>query len=127
HRDLGDVDALTMYRSLDDRDIGETIDVRRFGEPAAGHAYTVRPSAFVIVSDAAGQISLVRTGEGIFLPGGGVEAGESAEPAARRETREECAFDVAIDGEIGRAAYFVWSAKESAGFAEARRWLHAAL
>jgi ribosomal protein S18 acetylase RimI-like enzyme/8-oxo-dGTP pyrophosphatase MutT (NUDIX family) len=116
HRDLGDVDALVMYRSLDDPNVGDTIDVRRFGEPAAGHTFAVRPSAFVIVSNDSGAIAVVRTEEGVFLPGGGVEPGESAEVAARRETREECAFDVVIDAEIGRAAYIVESKKESACF-----------
>jgi ribosomal protein S18 acetylase RimI-like enzyme/8-oxo-dGTP pyrophosphatase MutT (NUDIX family) len=116
HRDLGDVDALVMYCALDDPSLDDTIDIRRFGEPAAGHPCAVRPSAFVIVSNASGAIALVRTSEGIFLPGGGIEPGESAEAAARRETREECAFDVVIDGEIGRAAYYVWAKKESTCF-----------
>jgi ribosomal protein S18 acetylase RimI-like enzyme/8-oxo-dGTP pyrophosphatase MutT (NUDIX family) len=116
HRELGDVDALVMYRSLDDPNVGDAMDVRRFGEPAAGQPYVVRPSAFVIVSDGSGAIALVRTGEGVFLPGGGVEPGESAEAAARRETREECAFDVVIGGEIGRAAYLVHSRQESTCF-----------
>ena len=59
---------------------------------------------------------MVRTAEGVFLPGGGVEPGESAEAAARRETGEECAFDVTIDAEVGRAADIVWSKKESTCF-----------
>jgi len=76
----------------------------------------IRPSAFVVVSNSGGEIAVVRTAEGVFLPGGGVEAGESADAAARRETHEECAFDVTIDAELGRAADIVWSAKESTCF-----------
>src|SRR5580765_3110699 len=102
-----------MYRSLDDPNVDDSPAIPRFGEPVAGQPCVLRPSAFVVVSNNAGAIAVVRTAEGVFLPGGGVEPGESAEAAARRETGEECAFDVTIDAEVGRAADIVWSKKES--------------
>jgi L-amino acid N-acyltransferase YncA/8-oxo-dGTP pyrophosphatase MutT (NUDIX family) len=113
HERLGDVDALVMYRSLDDPNVDETRPIPRFGEPVAGQPCVVRPSAYLIVPNDAGRIAVVRTAEGVFLPGGGVDPGESAAAAAARETREECALDVRVGGEIGKAADFVWSKKES--------------
>jgi 8-oxo-dGTP pyrophosphatase MutT (NUDIX family) len=113
HRDLGDVDALVMYRSLDDPNVGETTDIPLFGERVPDAPVVVRPSAYLVVADDGGRIALVSTGEGVFLPGGGVDSGESAADSARRETREECALDVRVEEEVGRARDMVWSRKES--------------
>ena len=103
-----------MYRSLDDPNAGGDVEIPRFGEPVAGQPYLVRPSAYAVVRDESGAIAVVRTSEGVFLPGGGIDPGESAERAAVRETREECAIDVHVALEVGKAADIVWSRKESA-------------
>ena len=116
HRDLGDVDALVMYRSLDDPNAGGEVEIPRFGEPVAGQPYIVRPSAYAVARDESGGIAVVRTPEGVFLPGGGIDPGESAERAAARETREECAIDVRVEREVGKAADIVWSGKDAACF-----------
>jgi L-amino acid N-acyltransferase YncA/8-oxo-dGTP pyrophosphatase MutT (NUDIX family) len=116
HRDLGDVDALVMYRSLDDPNVGAATDIPLFGERGPDARVVVRPSAYLIVPDDDGRIAVVNTGEGVFLPGGGVDTGESAADAARRETREECAIDVRIEEEVGRARDMVWSKTETTCF-----------
>lgn len=50
------------------------------------------------VRDSAGRLALVRNewADGWFLPGGGVEAGETARAAARREVREETGLDAEV-------------------------------
>lgn len=60
----------------------------------------------VLAFDDAGRILLVRHTyvEGWHLPGGGVDLGESAEAAARRELREEA--NVEADGPLVTAGVF---------------------
>jgi 8-oxo-dGTP diphosphatase len=63
----------------------------------------LRPCCGVVVQDEQGRVLLMRrNGEGTWgLPGGGVEAGETWEQAARRECREETGWDIALHGLLG--------------------------
>lgn len=67
----------------------------------------VKPRTFgvrVLLRDPAGRVALVRHHyvAGWYLPGGGVDKGESAEAAVRRELREEVGItDVALAGVLG--------------------------
>ncbi|MBI1897436.1 MAG: NUDIX hydrolase [Acidobacteria bacterium] len=61
-----------------------------FGTPVEGCPYVLRPSAYALVRNAAGELAVARTPRGCFLPGGGVETGESPEQAIEREAKEEC-------------------------------------
>jgi 8-oxo-dGTP pyrophosphatase MutT (NUDIX family)/ribosomal protein S18 acetylase RimI-like enzyme len=114
HRELGDVDALTMYRSLDDL-AGDAAAFPLFGERLEGRSYIVRPCAYAIVPNARDEIVVVRTSEGVFLPGGGMDPGESPEQAAIRETREECALDIHVSHVIARATNIVPATDSTAG------------
>lgn len=102
HGQLGLVDAYVMHRDLDDI-------VLTFGTPPAEAAVMVRPSAYAVVSGSEGRLAVVHAKEGVTLPGGGVDATESAQAAAARETTEETAVTVRIDGSLGKAIQFVWS------------------
>jgi 8-oxo-dGTP diphosphatase len=63
----------------------------------------VRACCGVVVLDERDRVLLMRRdGEGTWgLPGGGVEAGETWEQAARRECREETGWDVDLRGLLG--------------------------
>jgi 8-oxo-dGTP diphosphatase len=73
-------------------------------EPGAGR---VVPCVGAVVHDAAGRLLLIQRGHDPHrgrwsLPGGRIEAGESAEEAVVREVREETGLDVSAGRPVGR-------------------------
>ena len=81
-----------------------------FGAIEPGIEYTPRRGGYAVV-ERDGQIAVVKTPRGCFLPGGGAEGDEPLALAAIRETREETGLIVSITGEIGTADEFVSSPK----------------
>jgi 8-oxo-dGTP diphosphatase len=67
-----------------------------FGEPDATLPRRVRPSAYALILNPAGQLALAQTPNGFYLPGGGANPGESAAAAVQREVREELGLHVAV-------------------------------
>ena len=62
-----------------------------FGQPRPGEIYVERPGAYALIADETGRVAVIRNEHGrYFLPGGGIEPGESLELALRREVLEEC-------------------------------------
>lgn len=82
----------------------------------ASAAYVVRPSAYALLRDEVGQIAVVRTPKGLFLPGGGIDPGETAREAIQRETIEECGLPVRLRQWTTRAIEFVYSPEERTHF-----------
>jgi 8-oxo-dGTP diphosphatase len=80
--------------------------IPEFGDKQPGRVYVPRPGAYGLVSDGQGRIAVLQTPRGGFLPGGGIEAGESPEEALRREVREECGFGVTVGERLGEAAEY---------------------
>ena len=87
-----------------------------FGARLAGCAYLRRPSAYALVRNSSGEWAVVRTPHGCFLPGGGKEAGETAQKTVEREAREECGFILKPGGLVARAIQFVYSTEEKKHF-----------
>lgn len=77
----------------------------RFGH-AARSARIPRPSVYGVVRDEAGRVAIVEAPDGVFLPGGGIEAGESPEQALIREAVEECGWAVAVGAHLGQAIQY---------------------
>lgn len=69
-------------------------------------AEQVRPTVRVLVVDADHRVLLLRSRAGFwFPPGGGIEPGETAVQAARRELVEELGLHLADDGELGACVW----------------------
>jgi ribosomal protein S18 acetylase RimI-like enzyme/8-oxo-dGTP pyrophosphatase MutT (NUDIX family) len=100
HGTLGLVDALVMYRTLDDI-------VPTFGVAPEGVTPIMRPSAYAVVVNEAGAIAVVHAQTNVMLPGGALDEGESSERAALREVAEECAIAVTMQRSLGRAIQLV--------------------
>jgi 8-oxo-dGTP diphosphatase len=87
-----------------------------FGQPPIGAVVTVRPSAYAVLVTDAGEIAVVKAPTGVFLPGGGLEPGETVAAAVVREVREECGLVVAVGAWSTHAVEHVYSDAERIHF-----------
>jgi len=87
-----------------------------FGARAEAERYTVRPSAYGVVEGGDGQLAVVRTSHGVFLPGGGIEEGETPEQTVVREALEECGLAVRAGDWKIHAVQFIYSESERTHF-----------
>lgn len=94
-----------------DRDPGpdQWTDAPAFGRRPEKEASVIRPSAYILMAAGAGRLTIVRTWEGTFLPGGGIEPGEDVTAAILREAVEECGLLVLPGDWSVRAVQFAWS------------------
>ena len=83
-----------------------------FGERDQKAEYVPRPSAYALLPNSAGLLAVVKTDRGHYLPGGGLEAGESADDAVRRECMEECGIEVRNLRPLGAAVQFLFAPGE---------------
>ncbi len=81
---------------------------REFGTPVAGATYQFRPGGYAIVRRDDGKLAAVVTPVGVFLPGGGLEDGETLEEATVREVDEESGLRVRIVAAVGVADELVF-------------------
>jgi 8-oxo-dGTP diphosphatase len=85
------------------------MQVPTFGKPQHGLTYTDRPGAYAVLRNEKGEIAIVKTGFGAFLPGGGSDDGESLEQTLHREVFEEIGFRLSNIKKIGEARQYVIS------------------
>ena len=90
--------------------------IPEFGLDPSEAQYILRPGGYTVIFNAGGEVAVVSTPKGVFLPGGGQEDAESPEEAAIRETSEECGLRIALGGRIGIADELVFAADEGAHF-----------
>ncbi len=70
--------------------------VPTFGSSDSTLPRVARPSAYAVVDDASGRLAIVHVADGAYLPGGGIEEGESPERAVCREAHEECGVAIKL-------------------------------
>src|SRR5262245_14601271 len=83
-----------------------------FGTQVDGHTYHARRAVYAVIRDRDGRVAAVRSRGNLFLPGGGIEAGESPEQALVREVEEECAQRLHIVGKMGEALQYFYAPSE---------------
>lgn len=80
--------------------------MRNFGRPTPGLEYRDRPGAYGICL-AAGRVAVCQTPTDLWLPGGGIDPGETPVAALDRELREELGRVGTRGRWLGHAAQFV--------------------
>ncbi|MCU1284232.1 MAG: pyrophosphohydrolase including oxidative damage repair enzyme [Acidobacteriales bacterium] len=98
-----------------------------FGTRVENVSYVERPGAYAIIRNDVGEVAVLHTQNGVFLPGGGVEPGEEFEEALRREILEELGYGVNIAAKIGSAAQYLYSKVAGKHFKKIGHFYRAAL
>ena len=83
-----------------------SFDAREFGLREEGKDYILRPGVYAIIfatEESPRRLAVINVKGQFFLPGGGVEEGESNSEALSRELREEAGFELQAFQEIGVA------------------------
>ena len=80
-----------------------------FGEKLEGVDYFKRPGVYGIALNEHGEVAIVKTPTGYFLPGGGIEGNESYPECLQREFLEETGYEIQIEKFIGEARQYYYS------------------
>lgn len=82
-----------------------------FGQPEPGANYKDRPGAYAFIRspEDPNLVAVMRTIYGVFLPGGGIEPGESILTGLHRELREELSCAIVSANQFAEATQFLYS------------------
>jgi 8-oxo-dGTP diphosphatase len=68
-----------------------------------------RPGVYALILDPDQRVLVMRTPKGYYLPGGGIDEGETHHEALAREVLEECGCGIEIGREVARASQYIRS------------------
>lgn len=77
-----------------------------FGEKLENVEYIDRIGIYGIVINRDGKVATIKTSNGYFLPGGGIENSENHEQCLKREFIEETGYDIEIGKYIGKSSLY---------------------
>ena len=83
-----------------------------FGNKLDGINYIDRPGAYALIVNDDQQIAVIETGNGFFLPGGGMDPGETELEALKRELQEETGYQVFVLSQAGTAFEYINGVRE---------------
>ncbi|MBM80275.1 MAG: hypothetical protein CMJ78_06730 [Planctomycetaceae bacterium] len=87
--------------------------LRVFGEQSTNVNYRDRPAAYAVITNSANQVAVVeacfRDHRQLWLPGGGIEAGESPMETIESEIREELGREVSLQEELAQSIQFFYA------------------
>lgn len=82
-------------------------DIPHFDIKQAGIEYIPRPSVYAIIQNAHSKIAIVKHKGAFFLPGGGIEPGETPIEALQREIVEETGYQARDMEKCGEAVEYL--------------------
>jgi 8-oxo-dGTP diphosphatase len=88
------------------------VPIPKFGSKIEGINYVDRPGAYAVIENHDQRIAVIETSYGFFLPGGGIEPGETEIEALKREVLEEIGFRISVGEVIGAAVEYIKASKE---------------
>lgn len=86
--------------------MNESREIPEFGQRVDCVTYHPRPGAYAVIVDN-DRVALIRTPDGLFLPGGGIDPNESTKDALVREVIEETGWRIDVGETLGEAIEYV--------------------
>lgn len=78
-----------------------------FGTRLDGKTYINYPGIYAVIVNNQGQVAVIRTSHGYFLPGGGIDPDEAQIVALKREVLEEIGYQTSVLSKIGEAVEYI--------------------
>ncbi|QTM98973.1 NUDIX domain-containing protein [Sediminibacillus dalangtanensis] len=87
--------------------------MKQFGRKERDKQYHFRPGVYGLLINEENSLAVIETEDGkFFLPGGGIEAGETHQECLKREAIEEMGMEIEVGPFIGSARQYFYSTNQ---------------